>query len=294
MMRWNLNGGVAVITGAASGIGRALAKRLARENLALALVDVDAAGLQETLRQVATTANRVSLHFVDVADARAVEQLSAQVRDQHGQVNLLVNNAGVALFGTVEEISLAEFDWLMRINFWGVVHGVKYFLPLLRRQPRAHIANVSSLLGAVASAGDSAYCASKFAVRGFTEVLQLELASTNVGVSCVLPGKIRTELSKRQRISTGASTPPTAATIERYGVQQTGLTSPEAAADRIVEGIVRGEKRILVGPDAVWVERLQRILPARYKSVLDTVKRVRSVMSYGEPGARGQHGATTT
>ncbi|HET8924052.1 MAG TPA: SDR family oxidoreductase [Candidatus Acidoferrum sp.] len=274
-MHWNLEGGVAVITGAASGIGRALAKRLAREKMSLALVDVDANGLEQTVSQLGITRENISTHVADVADAAAIERLATQVIEHHAHVTLLVNNAGVAVLGTFEEISLEEFNWLMRINFWGVVHGVKCFLPLLRREPRAHIANVSSALGLVASAGNVAYCASKFAVRGFTEALQHELNGTNVRVSCVLPGKIRTQFSLRQRISAGAIR---SSDIDRYGVHRLGLTSPAAAADRMVEGIIRGERRILIGPDAIWFERLQRVFPARYEQALRSLRIIRGLI----------------
>lgn len=277
-MRWNPEGGVAVITGAASGLGRALAKCLARQGMSLALVDVDAEGLKDTASQLEVSKDNVSTHVADVADARTMERLSAEVMARHARISLLINNAGVALLGRADEISLEEFDWLMRINFWGVVHGVKYFLPALKREPQAHIANVSSALGIVGAAGNSAYCASKFAVRGFTEALQLELAGTNVGVSCVFPGKTRTQFSLRQRISTGATS---SSEIDRYGVHRTGLTSPEAAANRIVEGIVRGEHRILVGPDAIWMERLQRMFPTSYEGVLNTLRLARNLIRGG-------------
>jgi short-subunit dehydrogenase len=266
-VRWNLEGGVAVITGAASGIGRALAGRLASEGMSLALVDVDALGLEQTAGQLGAARKDVSTYVVDVADAKAVQLLSRDVLERHRRVTLLINNAGVGLLGTFEELSIEEFDWLMRINFWGVIHGVHYFLPLLRREPHAHIANVSSIFGILASAGNSAYCASKFAVRGFTEALQHELEGTTVGVSCVHPGKIRTQISRNARISSKTS--------ETRVEHPAGFTSSEEAANRIVTGIIRGERRILIGPDAVLFDKLQRALPVRYDSVLSSLRRVR-------------------
>lgn len=276
-MRWNLEGDVAVITGAASGIGRALACRLAREKMSLALVDVDAAGLEETARQICPTRIAVSTHQVDVADAKRMEEFAAEVVERHGRVNLLINNAGVGLLGTVEEISIEEIDWLMRINFWGVVHGVKYFLPLLRREPRARIVNLSSILGIIVAAENSAYCASKFAIRGFTEVLQQELEGSSVGVSCVYPGRIRTHISRNLRVSRGRKEQP-GQESSRNIHDDNRMTSPEAAANSIVEGIKRGDPRILIGLDAVWAERLQRAFPSHYQRVVWSLSKLRRIV----------------
>ena len=269
-MSWNLKGGVAVVTGAASGIGRALAHRLAAEKMSLALADVDDAGLQKTAREIAERIRdkklHVTTHLVDVSDARRMEQFASEVVQQHERVTLLINNAGVALYGFFEEISIADLEWLMGINFWGVVHGVRNFLPVLRHQPRAHIVNVSSIYGIIAPSGQSAYCASKFAVRGFTEVLRHELEGTSVGVSCVHPGGIRTPIAKNARI--GAGVHPSIRELNLARFDRHAITSPEAAADRIVRGVRRNEPRILVGPDAVRLDRLQRLLPIRYWKIL--------------------------
>jgi len=269
-LSWNLKGGVAVVTGAASGIGRALAHRLAAEKMSLALADVDDAGLQKTAREIAERIRdkklHVTTHLVDVSDARRMEQFASEVVQQHERVTLLINNAGVALYGFFEEISIADLEWLMGINFWGVVHGVRNFLPVLRHQPRAHIVNVSSIYGIIAPSGQSAYCASKFAVRGFTEVLRHELEGTSVGVSCVHPGGIRTPIAKNARI--GAGVHPSIRELNLARFDRHAITSPEAAADRIVRGVRRNEPRILVGPDAVRLDRLQRLLPIRYWKIL--------------------------
>src|SRR5579863_8199523 len=161
-----LQGGVAVVTGAGSGIGRALAQQLAAAGSALALVDIDEPALRETAASLSGRGVPVSTHIVDVADEAAMRALSEAVAARHARVTLLFNNAGVALHGRFEEISLDDLRWLMGINFWGVVHGVTYFLPLLKKESRAHIVNISSVFGIVAPAGQSAYAASKFAVRG--------------------------------------------------------------------------------------------------------------------------------
>ena len=269
-MSWNLKGGVAVITGAASGIGRALALRLASEKMSLALADVNQAALEETARQVADHAPdkklAVSTHVVDVSNARHMEQFASDVVQQHERVTLLINNAGVALYGFFEEITIPDLEWLMGINFWGVVYGVRNFLPVLRRQPRAHIVNLSSIFGMIAPAGQSAYCASKFAVRGFTEVLRHELEGTNVGVSCVHPGGIRTPIAKNARV--GAGVHPSIRDLNLARFERHAITSPEEAANRIVRGVRRNEPRILIGPDATRLDRLQRLFPIRYWNMM--------------------------
>jgi NAD(P)-dependent dehydrogenase (short-subunit alcohol dehydrogenase family) len=269
-LSWNLKGGVAVVTGAASGIGRALAHRLASEKMSLALADVDDAGLQKTAREIAERLGdkklHVTTHLVDVSDAKRMEQFTSEVVQQHQSVNLLINNAGVALYGFFEEITMADFEWLMGINFWGVVHGVRNFLPVLRRQPRAHIVNVSSIYGIIAPSGQSAYSAAKFAVRGFTEVLRHELEGTSVGVSCVHPGGIRTPIAQNARIGAGVHPSIRELNLARFNLH--AITSPEAAAERIVRGVKRNEPRILIGPDAIHIDRLQRLMPIRYWKIL--------------------------
>ena len=182
-----LSAGTAVVTGVGSGIGRALAQQLAAAHSGLALADIDEAGLQQTARSLEKKGALITTHVLDVADERAVCSFAEDVRKKHGRVTLLINNAGVALEGTFEEISLDDFRWLMNINFWGTVYGVKYFLPLLKREQRAHIVNLSSVFGLIAPPGQPAYSASKFAVRGFTECLRHELADSPVSVSCVHP-----------------------------------------------------------------------------------------------------------
>ncbi len=179
-----LSGGVAVVTGAGSGIGRALAQQLAAAGSALALADVDEAGLLQTAQSLGKTSAAVTTHFVNVGDEESVSTFAEDAEARHGRVTLLINNAGVSLHGDFEEISLEDFRWLMNVNFWGVIYGVKYFLPMLKREPRAHIVNLSSVFGLVAPAGQAPYAASKFAVRGFTEALRHEFQGSNVCVSC--------------------------------------------------------------------------------------------------------------
>ena len=261
-----LSSGVAVITGAGSGIGRSLAEQLAGAGSALALADWDEAGLERTAQSLAKTGALVTTHVLDVAQEEKVKAFADDVDTRHGRVTLLINNAGVALHGDFEEISLDDFRWLMEINFWGAVYGVKYFLPLLRRETRAHIVNLSSVFGLIAPAGQAAYAASKFAVRGFSEALRHELGQSQVGVSCVHPGGIRTSIARRARL--GERTPPVRQKESIARFEQLARTRPERAAARILRGVERSEPRILIGVDAFELDILQRLRPASYWKLL--------------------------
>jgi len=256
-----LQNGVAVVTGAASGIGRALAQQLASSGSALAIADLDERGLAETAGSLSAKAP-VSTHVLDVSNETAVKSFSEDVLAKHSRVTLLINNAGVALVGTFEEISLDDLRWLMNINFWGVVYGVTYFLPILKQQPRAHIVNLSSVFGLVGPAGQSAYAASKFAVRGFSEVLRHELAGTSVSLSVVHPGGIHTPIAKNARL--GAKTPAQRKAEAVAFFEKVTPTSPEAAAARILSGVEKREPRILIGSDARLIDITQRLRPATY------------------------------
>jgi short-subunit dehydrogenase len=257
---------MAVVTGAGSGIGRALAEQLAEAGSALALADVDEAGLTETAQSLGKKGALVTTHVVDVADEEGVRLFADDVAKQHGRTTLLINNAGVSLHGDFEEISLDDLRWLMNINFWGTVYGVKYFLPMLKRERRAHIVNLSSVFGIIAPAGQCAYSASKFAVRGFTEALRHEFAGGDVNVSCVHPGGIRTAIARRSRIGAGASASKREANIARF--ERMARTPPEKAAARILRGVERREPRILIGADAYQIDILQRLRPATYWKTL--------------------------
>jgi short-subunit dehydrogenase len=254
--------GVAVVMGAGSGIGRALAKRLAAAGSAVALADIDEAGLMETAASLGDKRAAVTTHVVDVAEESAVRRFAEDVVACHSRLTLLINNAGVGLYGTFEEMSLDDLRWLMSVNFWGTVYGVKYFLPVLRQQHRAHIANMSSVFGIVAPPGQSAYAASKFAVRGFTEALRHELDGSSVGVSVVHPAGVKTQIARRARLSPGMS-----ASAREEGaakLDRVARSSPEQAAVQILQGVERREPRILVGPDAWKIDLLARLKPATY------------------------------
>ncbi|HZF40443.1 MAG TPA: SDR family NAD(P)-dependent oxidoreductase [Blastocatellia bacterium] len=256
---------VAVVTGAASGIGRALAVRLAQEGASLAVADIKAAELDETvkmLERMGGSRDKVSAHIVDVSDKARVAEFAREVVEAHGGAHLLINNAGVGLFGMAEQLSIEDIEWLMGVNFWGVVYGVKHFLPILRRQPQGHIVNISSVFGIVGPVGHSAYAASKFAVRGFTEALRHELAGGPVKVSVVHPGGVRTNIANNARPGAGAT--QAAVERERAIFNKAARTSPEAAAERIVRGVLRDEERIMVGADAWVMDRIQRWAPVKY------------------------------
>src|SRR5216683_2480661 len=261
-----LSDGVAVVTGAGSGIGRALAQQLAATGSALALADVDEAGLLQTAQSLEKKRALVTTHLVDVADEQGVRSFAEDVSKRHGRVTLLINNAGVSLHGDFEEISLDDFRWLMEINFWGTVYGVKYFLPLLKQERRAHIVNLSSLFGLIAPAGQVPYAASKFAVRGFTEALRHEFEGSNVNISCVHPGGIRTPIARHSRL--GAATPASKREENIARFERLARTAPEAAAARILRGVERREERILIGMDAHQIDILQRLRPVSYWKTL--------------------------
>ena len=262
------NTSVAVITGAASGIGRALAVRLATERIAgIAVSDVNEAGLTETAAMVEKLGVPVSFHLTDVSDLKQVRQLAEDVIARHGRVTHLINNAGVGVIGTFEQLSIEDFEWLMGINFWGVIYGCKVFLPILKQQPAAHIVNVSSVFGFIAPEEQSAYCSSKFAVRGFTESLRHELADTNVAVSCVHPGGILTNIVRNSRV--GQDAPDEWKEQGSKLFDRIAKTTPEIAADVIVKGIKAREPRILIGKDAAAISIISRIFPRKYLRVLE-------------------------
>jgi short-subunit dehydrogenase len=259
---------VAVITGAASGIGRALAVRLAEEKIAgIAICDVNEPGLTQTAKLIEARGVPVSKHLVDTSKLEQIERLKTEALEKHSRVTHLINNAGVGLLGTFEQISLEDFEWLMGINFWGVVYGCKVFLPELKKQDAAHIVNISSVFGLIAPPEQTAYCASKFAVRGFTESLRHELEDTNVRVSSVHPGGIKTDIARNSRV--GKDTPEG---YKAQGVEffdKVAVTSPEQAAETILQGIKTENPRILIGKDAHAINYVSRLFPKKYLRVFE-------------------------
>ena len=283
--RWNLrqNGrdksmsltkeSVVVITGAASGIGRALAVRLAQEPIAgIAVSDVNIAELKETEKLIAGKNPKITTHKVDVANENEMRNFAEDVVQKHGRVTHIINNAGVALGGSVAEISIEDIRWLMDINFWGVVYGTKFFLPHLQKEKSAHIVNFSSLFGLIAPPGQAAYCSSKFAVRGFTESLRHELENTNISVSTIHPGGIKTNIANAARI--GKYVRLSKEEIEKRRIKENknlSRTSPEQAAEIIVKGIKTKNPRILIGIDSKLLSYIARAFPRRYFSIIDFI-----------------------
>jgi short-subunit dehydrogenase len=261
---WTLRGGVAVLTGAASGIGAALATNLARRGMRLALVDLNPGGLEATATQARAAGVTVSTHVLDVADAAAVAALPAAVLAQHGRVTALVNNAGVALGGLFEQVSAEDFDWLMDINFGATVRLTRAFLPVLAREGAAQLVNVSSIFGIIAPPGQTAYAASKFAVRGFSESLrhELEMNGSPVGVTLVHPGGVRTAISENARLARGLDSAEVAR--ERANWRSLLTLDPATAAETIAVALEKRAPRVLVGNDAKAAALVQRLFPVTY------------------------------
>jgi NAD(P)-dependent dehydrogenase (short-subunit alcohol dehydrogenase family) len=257
-------GKTAVVTGAASGIGRALAVELAGRGANVAISDVNKPGLAETAELCGSTARTYEL---DVADRGAVLHHADDVVRDLGDVHLVVNNAGVALGATVEEMTWEDFDWLMGINFGGVVNGTKAFLPHLVASGDGHLVNISSIFGFIGVPTQSAYNAAKFAVRGFTEALRQEMIIERkpVGVHCVHPGGIRTNIARSARTSEslGDDRDKQARDFDRIA-----RTTPERAAKTILRGVDRNSARILIGADAYVFDAIPRVLGARYEGIV--------------------------
>jgi len=281
MSRERFAGRVAAITGAASGMGRALAVELAQRGCDLALSDIDEAGLAETARVATANGLKLTLAHVDTADRDAVYAWAGQVVKSHGRVNLLFNNAGVSLSAPLADVTQADFDWIMGINFWGVVWGTQAFLPHLKASGEGHIVNTSSLFGLMSAPLNGSYNASKFAVRGYTEALRMELevSGSCVSATCVHPGGVRTEIARRGRMSDGveAFTGQTVEAARAAFDQMLNVTSAHEAAQRILRGVMRNERRVLVGRDAWWADKLVRVLgPAYQKLVVRAMRRARA------------------
>lgn len=262
-----LRGKVAVITGAGSGIGRALAQKLAQEGCALALADINAESLQSLAATLQGSGVRVTTHVLDVAKRAAVYAFADEVLALYGSAHLIINNAGVAVSQTVAELTYDDFEWIMGINFWGMVYGTKAFLPHLLQNNEGHIVNVSSIFGIIAVPTQAAYNASKFAVRGFTEALRQEVAHTGVRVSCVHPGGIKTNIARSARfyrdISGNRDASRSAANFDKMA-----RTTPAAAAQVIIDGIKGDQPRIMIGADARLLDRVQRLMPVRYGNIV--------------------------
>jgi short-subunit dehydrogenase len=249
-------GQVAVVTGAGGGIGRAISVALAQRGCDLALVDRDAAGLQQTQSLIQPTGRTLSLHVVDVSQRPAMARLPQAVIEAHGGVHLLVNNAGVSLAGPLEQLAPEDMEWIVGVNFWGVVSGCQLFLAHLRRQPEAHIVNILSDFALIGFPTKSAYCATKFAVRGFSEALRAELHGSGIGLTCVYPGPADTHLVRGGRAWDAAKN-----ALEAQFLKERGIPLERIAAG-VVRGIERNAARVLIGRETVAIDLMSRLFPA--------------------------------
>jgi NAD(P)-dependent dehydrogenase (short-subunit alcohol dehydrogenase family) len=263
-------GRVAAITGAGSGIGRALAENLARRGTHLALSDINEVGLAESVALCEGHGVKVTPQHLDVADRDAVYKWADQVVTDHGKVNLVINNAGVALGATIEAMSYEDFEWLMNINFWGVVYGTKAFLPHLKASGEGHIVNLSSVFGLISVPSQAAYNAAKFAVRGFTDTLRMELEIEGANVSCttIHPGGIKTNIARNARMDPSVTEMAGDAEKARKDFERMFITSPEKAARQILMAVERDRRRALIGPDAKAIDLISRLPGSLYQNVL--------------------------
>ncbi len=256
---------VAVITGAGSGIGQALAVALAEAGAELAISDINAANIAATAERCAALGGKVRSYVLDVGSRAAIYDHAAEVMQDFGRTNLVINNAGVAVNASVRELSDADFEWLMNINFWGVVHGTRAFLPHLTASGEGHVVNISSIFGMIGVPKQSCYNAAKFAVRGFTESLRQEMINERscVGVSCVHPGGVRTNIARDARKGASDADRDLGAMFEKLA-----KTSPQQAAKVILAGVRRNEARIFVGADAKALDFMQRLLGSSYQRII--------------------------
>ena len=255
---------VAAVTGAGSGIGQALAIELANKGCHLALSDVNEKGLLETKSKIdsGSSNDTVKTYKLDVANQSLFLEHAKQVNDDFGLINLVVNNAGVALSAKLDEVKREDFDWLMNINFWGVVNGTEAFLPYLKQSGDGHIVNISSVFGMISLPTQGSYNASKFAVRGYTEALIQEMITDNhaVGVSCVHPGGIATDIARNSRVSDNADKESMTKDFDKLA-----RTTPKQAAQTILKGVAKNKARIMIGADAHVIHFLVRLLGSGYQ-----------------------------
>ena len=268
-----IRGKKALVTGAASGIGRGIALALAREGADVVLWDVNEVGLESVADEIRSLGVRVVAARVDLTQSAEISAAVRSLLDRWDAIDILVNNAGVAVGGRFEQVAPADFEWLFDINFWGVVHGCRAFLPQLRTKPDAHIVNLSSVFGLIGVPTQSAYCAAKFAVRGFSESLRQELAGSNIHVSCVHPGGIKTDIVKRGRHYEDAagSEVDTAQVASEF--ERSARTSADDAARVILRGVLADNPRVLIGADARVIDVMARLAPRGYDAIVTRAAR---------------------
>lgn len=261
-MSFDVKNTVILLTGAASGMGAELAVQLAAKGAHLALVDRNKAGLEDVAIKARISGTTITTHAFDIADEGAILALPAQIYAAHGRLSVLINNAGVALVGTFEQSSLEDFTWLMNINFWGAVRLTHTFLPLLRKEKIAQIVLLSSVFGLIGPPGQTAYAASKFAIRGFGEALRHELAATKIGVTIVHPGGIDTNIARAARVGEKMDSAVAQDGVEMF--QKMLKTKADVAAAKIVTALEKRQKRLLIGTDAYQIDTIQRLMPVNY------------------------------
>jgi hypothetical protein len=259
-----VNGKCAAITGAGSGIGRALALQLNREGCALYLSDINPETLAETRQLLERGDLPCDLQALDVADRAAVHAWANRIDGERGSIDIVINNAGVGLGDLVEDTDYEHLDWLIGINLWGVIHGCVAFLPLLRKSPQGHLVNLSSAFGIIALPTQSAYNAAKFGVRGYTESLRQEMAGSNVHVCCVHPGGIKTNIARDSRGGNTNVSP----TQRDAQFQKLAMTSPESAAAQIIKAMEKSKRRLMLGIDAKLISLVARLFPVSYPKIL--------------------------
>jgi NAD(P)-dependent dehydrogenase (short-subunit alcohol dehydrogenase family) len=271
----SFNGKVAAITGAGSGMGQWLAILLSRAGCHVAISDVNQTTLDETMKLLDSSVNATS-HVVDVADRSAMEAFAAEVNEKHGGINMIFNNAGVSVTGLAEQMPYEDIEWLMNINFWGVIHGCKSFLPFLREAEEAAIVNTSSIFGTIAVPSQSAYNASKFAVKGYTFALRTELADSHIGVSCVQPGGVKTNIVASSRFIPIDNQSETKEELTEMFERMAGK-SAEEAAQIILDGVLRNKARILVGKDARVMAWVEKWFPTGYLRLMQALRNRRQL-----------------
>ncbi len=262
-------GKVAVITGAGSGIGRALALELAQRGAKLALSDVDVNGLEETVRRAEALGAEVKSDFLDVTQRETVLDYADAVAARFGKINQIYNNAGIAYHGDVESSSFKDIERIVDVDFWGVVNGTKAFLPHIQASGDGHIVNISSLFGLLAMPSQAAYNAAKFAVRGFSEALRIELliSKAPVKMTVVHPGGIKTAIARNATVADNYDQ----ASVAKFFDAKLAKTTPDKAAKTILAGVEKGKGRVLIGADAIALDLLQRVTGSKYQRVIATV-----------------------
>lgn len=264
---------ICVVTGAGSGIGAACAQALAAEGAYVVMTDIRADMLETAHKAIVEAGGRAETHIVDVSDRDAMFALADKVDKAHGSADLILNNAGVAHSATVADMTMDNFNWVMDIDFWGVVYGTQAFLPHFLKRGSGHVANVSSIFGLIGVPSQSAYNAAKYAVLGFSEALRHEMVEHNVGVTVIHPGGINTNIVRHARLSQG----PNAEAEHEEAIikfQELTMTQPDKAAQIILKAIRKNKARVLVGPDALFVDFIRRIAPVKYLSLLPFLKNV--------------------